>query len=94
MHRIVSVSSGAGFKLHLTFDDGVSGIVDVADLAGRGVFEIWNERKVFEAVSIGDYGELRWGTSVDLCPDSLYLRLMGKKPQESFLGLRREPARA
>ena len=80
--------------MHLTFDDGVSGIVDVADLAGRGVFEIWNERKVFEAVSIGDYGELRWGTSVDLCPDSLYLRLTGKKPQEIFPGLRREPARA
>lgn len=94
MHRIVSVSAGSGFQLHIAFDNGISGIVDVAYLAGRGVFEIWNDRKAFEAVSIGDYGELRWGTSVDLCPDSLYLRLTGKKPREIFPNLKRESARA
>jgi len=94
MHRIVSVSPKTGFTLYLTFDDGIAGTVDLAHLAGRGVFEIWNERKVFEAVSIGDHGELRWGISVDLCPDSLYLRLTGMKPQELFPGLKREPTRA
>ncbi len=91
MHRVVSVSPRAGFTLHLTFDDGVAGTVDVAHLAGRGVFEIWNERQAFEAISIGDSGELRWGTSVDLCPDFLYLLLTGKKPREIFPALRREP---
>ena len=72
----------------------IAGIVDVADLAGRGVFAIWNERTAFEAVSIRESRELRWGTLVDVCPDSLYLRLTGKKPQEIFPGLKREPAHA
>lgn len=94
MHRIVSVSAGSGFQLYIAFDNGISGIVDVAYLAGHGVFEIWNDRKAFEAVTIGDCGELRWGTSVDLCPDSLYLRLTGKKPQEIFPNLKRETTRA
>ena len=86
--------SGTGFTLNITFDDGVKGTVDLAKLAGRGVFELWNERKAFESVSIGESGELRWGTSVDLCPDSLYLRLTGKTPQEVFPRLKRETAPA
>lgn len=42
---------------------------------------------------IGPSGELTWGGRVDLCPDSLYLRVTGKKAKDIFPALRQESAR-
>lgn len=39
-------------------------------------------------------GELVWGNDLDLCPDSLYLRLTGKKPEEVFTSLQRKAIHA
>jgi len=44
----------------LAFDDGVSGVVDLSELVGRGVFALWDDRQVFEQVRIGSFGELVW----------------------------------
>lgn len=94
MRRITKVKAGRGFQVELTFDDGASGTVDLSDLAGKGVFEAWLEPSAFAMVKIGSSGELVWGTGIDLCPDALYLRLTGKKPEDVFPGLRQGAARA
>jgi hypothetical protein len=83
-----------GFHLTVTFDDGVCGTVDLSDLAGKGVFALWLDRSAFEKVRIGPSGELAWGDKIDLCPDSLYLRATGKKPEDLFPSLRHEPIHA
>ena len=46
--------------------------------AGRGVFEAWQERRVFEAVRTGGQGSVEWPDGLDLCGDALYLRSTGK----------------
>jgi hypothetical protein len=94
MRRIMAVSVLDGFRLELTFDDGVRGIADLSELAGKGVFACWQNRSVFELVRIGPSGELAWGDKIDLCPDSLYLRITGKKPEELFPSLRHESIHA
>jgi hypothetical protein len=94
MHRITAVKALEGFRLELTFDDGVCGTVDLSDLAGKGVFALWRDRSAFEKVRIGPSGELAWGDQIDLCPDSLYLRTTGKIPQDVFPSLRHEPTHA
>jgi hypothetical protein len=94
MRRVTAVSVLDGFRLDLTFDDGVHGIVDLSELAGKGVFSSWSDRKFFENVRIGSAGELEWGSQIDLCPDSLYLRITGKKPSDLFPSLRREMTHA
>ena len=33
---------------------------------------------------IGSSGELAWGDEIDICPDALYLRITGKKPEDLF----------
>jgi hypothetical protein len=78
----------------LDFDDGVSGTVDLSDLAGTGVFALSHDRSAFEQVRIGPSGELVWGDQMDLCPDALYLKVSGKKPKDVFAALRSEPAQA
>jgi hypothetical protein len=94
MRKVTAVKVLEGFRLELTFDDGIHGTVDVSDLAGKGVFGLWSDRIAFEKVEIGSSGELAWGDKIDLCPDSLYLKVTNKRPQDLFPALRREPAHA
>jgi hypothetical protein len=94
MRRITAFKILHQFCLELTFDDGVHGAVDLSDLAGHGVFALWMERDAFESVSIGSSGELIWGNKVDLCPDSLYLKITGKKPHDLFPSLKDESVHA
>ena len=94
MRKISKVKILTGYSLDLTFDDGTSGTVDLSDLAGKGVFVLWRDRHVFENVQIGPSGELSWGDRIDLCPDSLYLQVTGKKPEDIFPALRHEHTHA
>ena len=84
MFKIVEIKVLQGYRLWLRYADGVEGEVDLSDLAGRGVFAAWNERRFFENVRIDDSGALAWSDQLDLCPDALYLRLTGKTPEEVF----------
>lgn len=94
MNRIISVDVKEGYCLCLSFADGTHGTVDLSDLAGRGVFALWNDRKAFAAVRIGERGELVWGKEIDLCPDSLYLRITGQRAEDLYPALKSEPTSA
>ncbi len=75
--RVTEVKAKPGHVLCLTFCDGVSGQVDLSDLAGRGVFSVWSDPNVFKAVEIDPLGGLIWPHEVDLCADMLYRRVTG-----------------
>lgn len=80
MFTITEAKPLPGFRLWLKFADGVTGEVDLSDLAGQGVFERWNIRGEFERVQVGRGGDVNWGDELDLCPDALYLEVTGLKP--------------
>lgn len=94
MRKVLKAKALQGYSLELKFDDGVSGTVDLSDLVGKGVFALWRDHSAFEQVRIGPSGELVWGDRIDLCPDALYLKVTGKKPEDVFPALRSEPAHA
>lgn len=94
MRKITKVKVLPGYHLELEFDDGVSGIVDLSEPVGKGVFALWRDPVFFEHVAIGSSGELVWGDKIDLCPDALYLKVTGKKPDELFPALRNLPSYA
>ncbi len=94
MRRVSKVQALPSYRLDLTFDDGVRGVVDLSELVGKGVFACWRDPLMFEQVRIGSAGELLWGDKVDLCPDSLYLKVTGKKPDDLFPALRHESTHA
>lgn len=75
------------YRLHLRYADGTEGDRDVSHLVGRGVFKAWEEPGVFESLRIGDGGDLLWGDDVDLCADTLYLKLTDQEPDDVFPGL-------
>ena len=78
MVRPVSVKALPNFRIWLQYSDGVEGEVDLSDLAGRGVFAAWNDVAFFNSVRLGSHGAIEWGPELDICPDSMYLRLTGK----------------
>jgi hypothetical protein len=94
MRIITKARAMPDYCVDLTFDDGVSGIVDLSYLVGKGVFNAWRDPKVFEQVRIGTGGELAWGDQIDLCPDSLYLKATGMAPEDLFPVLRHEHTHA
>ena len=94
MRRVKEVKVIAGYRVGLTFDDGTAGVVDLSGRVGKGVFALWSDRAAFERVRIGTSGELVWDDRIDLCPDALYLEVTGKKPEDVFPSLRREPSHA
>ena len=52
MKKAVQAKPLDGYRLWLKYADGTAGEVDLSDLAGRGVFRAWSDRKLFEAVTI------------------------------------------
>jgi Protein of unknown function (DUF2442) len=86
--KIIEAKALPGFRLELRFDNGESGIVDLAELHGVGVFSAWEKPGVFEQVSVTTDGAVEWPGELDLCPDALYLRMTSKRPENIFPNLR------
>lgn len=94
MIRPTLVRALPNYRLYLEFSDGAKGEVDLSDLVGGDVFEAWDNPRFFEKVHIGSHREVKWDDEIELCADSLYLKLTGKTPEELFPRLRREQPHA
>jgi Protein of unknown function (DUF2442) len=84
MFRLVEARPLPRYRLFLRYDDGVEGEVDLSELVGRGVFSRLSDPREFEKVAIGPSGEIQWNGQLDLCPDSLYMKITGQSPADLF----------
>jgi len=57
--KIIFVKPVSRFAIEVGFDDGEHGIVDLADIAARGVFSQWLKEGVFES-QISSQASLTW----------------------------------
>jgi hypothetical protein len=94
MLRIKKVTAQPDYTLQIEFIDGVRGSVDVSHLVGKGIFAPWKDPNFFANVFVGESGEPRWNEEIDLDPDSLYMKITGKTPEEVFPALKSETANA
>jgi hypothetical protein len=69
-----------GTRLHLRFDDGAAGDVDIADvLPFDGVFAPLRDPRFFaQAFADPDWGVLTWPGGLDLAPEPLWERITGR----------------
>jgi len=74
LRDIIAVYPLDGYKLHLTFEDGVGGIVDIANIIEfTGIFEPLVNPTYFAQVAVNsDIGTISWPNGADLDPDVLY----------------------
>ena len=52
MHKITDVRTLEEFRIWIKFSDNIEGVVDLSDVADKGVFSVWKDRAVFEAAFI------------------------------------------
>ena len=90
MLKIIKLIPQPDFHLNLRFSDGTEGTVDLAHLAGNGVFSVWKDKKKFESVFIDENGAAAWPGGLDLCADALYLKVTRKKAEDIFPNLKEE----
>lgn len=88
MPRPIQVKPLENYRLWVKFSDGVEGVVDLSYLVGQGVFALWQDYRAFQQVHIGPSGELVWSEDIDICPDAVYLKITGQKPEDLFPKLR------
>ena len=48
MRRPVAIKPLKDFRLWVQYADGIEGVVDLSEFAGRGVFALWNDYRNFE----------------------------------------------
>ena len=90
MIRVTKVEPHSGHRIWLLYSDGVSGVVDLSDLTGKGVFQAWDHPGVFDRVHVAPHGAVAWNQDIELCPDALYMELTGKSPEQLLPGLERQ----
>jgi hypothetical protein len=80
LHDVVAVRHLGEYKLHLVFDDGVGGEVDVSSLVGFfGVFEPLRSIQEFAKVTVNrELGTIVWPNGADLDPVVLYSTVTGQ----------------
>lgn len=76
---IVDVRPLDGYRLHLRFEDGAEGDVDVAEFVDfDGVFAPLKDRSAFASVRVdADLGTVVWPNGADLDPSVLYSKVTG-----------------
>ena len=76
---IVGARAVGDYRLHLRFEDGVEGVVDLAPyLSFQGVFEPLRDPAYFAQVRVdADLGTVAWPNGADLDPDVLCGRITG-----------------
>lgn len=94
MFKPIEVKALPNYKLWVKYTDGVEGEVDLSHLVGKGVFALWNDYAAFEKVYIGSSGDIAWNEEVDICPDSTYMKITGKTPEQLFPNLQTAKAYA
>lgn len=79
LREVVSVQPLSGHRLRLTFDDGVEGVVDVAQMVQfTGVFEPLRAPAFFDQVKVNaELGKVQWPNDADLDTDVLYAKVTG-----------------
>ena len=82
MARIVEAKPLDGYKIHLRFEDGAEGVVDIGREVGfKGVLGALRNPVFFRQVRVlPDFGTICWPNDVDLDPDMLYWRVTGIAP--------------
>jgi hypothetical protein len=64
------------YKIWVQFNDGVEGIIDLSNLSGKGIFKLWNSNDFFNGVFINSETKaISWNEDIELCPNSIYLKL-------------------
>lgn len=80
--HVTRVEAVGNHRLHLSFEDGAEGEVDLANWRWHGVFEPLADPAYFQRVELdAELGTIVWPNGADMAPETLYTWVaQGRKP--------------
>lgn len=69
------------YKIEVTFDDGVSGIIDLKEFIANGIFSELKDEHFFKRVYTNGYS-IAWSEELEIDMLTVYAELSGKKPED------------
>lgn len=79
--KAVEVKALENYKLHVKFNDGVEGDIDLSGCLDGEVFQCWKIPGVFEKVYINESG-IAWNDNLDIDILNVYLTLTNQTYEE------------
>ena len=71
--QVTAVEAAGDHRLHLTFEDGAEGGVDLSSCRWRGVFEPLEDPDYFRQVRLDEeLGTIVWPNGADIAPETLH----------------------
>lgn len=74
-HRVEALP---GYRIRVTYADGVEGVIDLSADVGQGVFAPLADEAFFQTVHIGSYGQIAWSEELEICPDAAYQEIVSQ----------------
>ena len=81
--KITEVRYHSDYKIELSFEDGVTGSIDLSELVEQGIFKILKDKELFARIHSTDYS-IAWSEELEIDVAELYAEISGKSPQEFF----------
>lgn len=76
--KLLSVKALEKYRVLIQFEDGVGGILELSDYAGKEAFKLWDADDNFRKVSINeDSGAITWPGNLDIDTLTAWLTLKG-----------------
>lgn len=92
--KLAEIQPQSGYRLRLRYVDGMEGKVDLSGLVGRGVFKRLEDPDQFESVHVTESGDVAWSEDLELCADTLYMKVTGQSAADVFPGIRETASHA
>ncbi|MBM3858206.1 MAG: DUF2442 domain-containing protein [Verrucomicrobia bacterium] len=84
VNRPTTVEALSGYRIRVSYPDGVVGVIDLSADVGKGVFAPLADEAFFRTVHIGRYGQITWSEDIEICSDAAYLEITRNAPAEAL----------
>jgi hypothetical protein len=81
--KISGVNSIGNYTIQIEFEDGVKGLVNLAELVRTGIFAVLQDEEQFARVHSTGYS-IAWSDDLEIDAATIYAELTGKAPFDYF----------
>jgi hypothetical protein len=79
--KAISVKVIPKYKLQVTFDDGISGVIDLHQFIENGIFVSLKNEDLFDKAYTTGYS-IAWSDELEIDSITVYAEILNKKPED------------
>ncbi len=79
--KVISVNPLQDYQLQVTFDDGVSGVINLKNFIEKGIFSVLQNEDSFSKVYTNGYS-IAWSDELEIDSLTVYAEILNKKPED------------